>query len=249
MSARASAGACAIHQPNFFPRLGTVLKIALADSWVVLARVQFARRDYQHRCLIAPYRQQQALRWCTVPVHVPQGRATLIENLEVAEADATARRIYRTMTLHYARSPGWPRIEPVVDTAAAAIRRGNFLEAAVQTGTGLLHLGGWKGATIIDAGVDVSSERSKRLADLTLAARASEYICGVGGGAYLRTEPFDQRSLGVAYFRPRDLVECWGVSKPSRRSALDLACRFGITWLEDAIGAALDAREMLLERR
>jgi hypothetical protein len=41
---------CAIHQPNFFPRLSTLAKLFTADIWVVLDDVQFARRDYQHRC-------------------------------------------------------------------------------------------------------------------------------------------------------------------------------------------------------
>ncbi|HKA94255.1 MAG TPA: WbqC family protein [Acidimicrobiia bacterium] len=240
--------ACAIHQPNFFPRLTTLLKIALADAWVLLSRVQFARRDYQHRCLIAPYRDARALRWCTVPVHAPQGRSTLVENLEVAHPEETARRVSRTMALHYSRSPGWPCIEPVIDTTAAAIRRGHFIDAVGQTGTALLHLGGWKGDAISDLGFDVSEERSERLADLAVAARASEYICGAGGRAYLRVEPFDRRSLGVSFFRSHALVERWGVSEPSRRSALDLVCRFGVSWLQDEIGAALDAREALLDR-
>jgi hypothetical protein len=33
---------CAIHQPNFLPRLSTLAKIYAADVWVVLDDVQFA---------------------------------------------------------------------------------------------------------------------------------------------------------------------------------------------------------------
>jgi len=128
---RASAPppACAIHQPNFFPRLGTLLKIAVADAWVVLTRVQFARRDYQHRCLLAPDRKANALGWCTVPVHAAQGHSTAIDDLEVSDPEATARRIYRMIALHYARSPGWPAIEPIVENTVAALRRGQFIDA------------------------------------------------------------------------------------------------------------------------
>ena len=45
---------CAIHQPNFFPRLSTLAKLYAADIWISLDDVQFARRDYQHRCQVAP---------------------------------------------------------------------------------------------------------------------------------------------------------------------------------------------------
>jgi hypothetical protein len=44
---------CAIQQPNFFPRLSTLAKLFTADIWVILDDVQFTRRDYQHRCLVA----------------------------------------------------------------------------------------------------------------------------------------------------------------------------------------------------
>ena len=33
---------CAIHQPNFFPRLSTLAKLYTADIWIVLDDVQFA---------------------------------------------------------------------------------------------------------------------------------------------------------------------------------------------------------------
>jgi hypothetical protein len=45
---------CAIHQPNFLPRLSTLAKLYAADTWVILDDVQFTRRDYQHRCYLAP---------------------------------------------------------------------------------------------------------------------------------------------------------------------------------------------------
>lgn len=44
---------CAIHQPNFFPRLSALAKLAAADVWVVLHDVQFDRRDYQHPTRLA----------------------------------------------------------------------------------------------------------------------------------------------------------------------------------------------------
>jgi len=63
---------CAIHQPNFFPRLSTLPKLFIADIWVVLDDVQFARRDYQHRCRIA--NSDGIERWLTIPIHLRCGR-------------------------------------------------------------------------------------------------------------------------------------------------------------------------------
>lgn len=44
----------AIHQPNLFPRLKILQKLALADIWIVLDNVQYCQREYQNRTLIVP---------------------------------------------------------------------------------------------------------------------------------------------------------------------------------------------------
>jgi hypothetical protein len=69
---------CAIHQPNFFPLLSALAKLFTADVWVVLDDVQFARRDYQHRCRLAAPGDVNAQQWLTVPVHLPGGQGALI---------------------------------------------------------------------------------------------------------------------------------------------------------------------------
>jgi hypothetical protein len=68
---------CAIHQPNFLPRLSTLAKLYAADIWIILDDVQFTRRDYQHRCYLAPVPDARLPgRWLTLPVHLPGGRET-----------------------------------------------------------------------------------------------------------------------------------------------------------------------------
>jgi len=54
---------CAIHQPNFLPRLSTLAKLYTADTWIILDDVQFTRRDYQHPCYLTPAR--------AVPIRCP----------------------------------------------------------------------------------------------------------------------------------------------------------------------------------
>ncbi|MFG2955839.1 WbqC family protein [Streptomyces sp. NPDC048291] len=75
-----SGGVCAIHQPNLFPRLSTLAKLFAADRWIVLADVQFARRDYQHRARLAALDDPARQQWLTLPVHLPHGRPTLIRH-------------------------------------------------------------------------------------------------------------------------------------------------------------------------
>src|ERR1017187_7804557 len=84
---------CAIHQPNFLPRLSTLAKLYAADIWIILDDVQFTRRDYQHPCYLDPVADVQLPgRWLTIPVHLPGGRATLIRDVRLAEPALTAKR-------------------------------------------------------------------------------------------------------------------------------------------------------------
>lgn len=97
---------CAIHQPNFFPRLSTLAKLFTADIWIILDDVQFARRDYQHRCHLAPVGDAGLPeRWLTVPVHLPSGRSTLIKDVQIAEPELTLRRVTGLLHQYYRRSP------------------------------------------------------------------------------------------------------------------------------------------------
>lgn len=102
---------CAIHQPNFLPRLSTLAKLYAADIWVILDDVQFTRRDYQHRCCLPPVSNAQLPgRWLTIPVHLPGGRATLIRDVQLAEPGPTAKRVSGILRHYYRRSPHQPNV-------------------------------------------------------------------------------------------------------------------------------------------
>jgi hypothetical protein len=86
----------AIHQPNLFPRLKILQKLAAADLWVVLDDVQFASRDYQHRALLQPTRRNQRTRWVTLPVDRARGsRVKLME--AVVKCEYPADHLHRAL--------------------------------------------------------------------------------------------------------------------------------------------------------
>jgi len=55
----------AMHQPNFLPFVGFFKKMAMADLFVILDDVQFARHDFTNRVKI---RTKEGSKWLTVPV-------------------------------------------------------------------------------------------------------------------------------------------------------------------------------------
>lgn len=195
---------CAIHQPNFFPRLSTLAKLYAADIWIILDDVQFARRDYQHRCQIAAAGDAgPPQRWLTIPVHLPAGRATLIREAHMADPAVTARRVPDILRQYYKRAPHeaavlglLPRLR---DRLASCERLADVTE---HTTAEMLRLVDWPGVIHRSSDLPARSGRSERLADLAGEVGATTYLCGTGGSRYLDPAPFKARGLRVALFKP-----------------------------------------------
>ncbi|MFD9739681.1 WbqC family protein [Umezawaea sp. NPDC059074] len=198
----ANGTVCAIHQPNFFPRLGTIAKIYAADIWVVLDDVQFAARDYQHRTRVAMPEPWGCPRWLTLPVHRPSGRPTLIREVLLCEGDRSALRVERLLRQHYRRGAHWSVVDQVLGEVVPLIHDGARLADIAETTTrAVLDLVGWRGVIVRSSAFDASTERSARLADLTRAVQATTYLCGPSGAGYLNREVFASRGLDVRYFK------------------------------------------------
>lgn len=177
---------CAIHQPNFLPRLSTLAKIYASDTWVVLNDVQFVRRDYQHRARLAPLNKSREEFWLTLPVHLPHGRASQIREIVIAEPSETRRRVERALQYSYGRSPFWPMLGAILRPGLALTASSGRLQDVTEATTrALLELLGWPGRVVRSDTYNVRNERSARLADLALTTGCKTYFCGTGGARYL----------------------------------------------------------------
>jgi hypothetical protein len=194
---------CAVHQPNFFPRLSTLAKLYAADVWVILDDVQFSRRDYQHRCYLPAAGPALPARWLTVPVHLPDGRTTLIRDARIADPDLTPRRVRGMLRQHFHGCPHpaaiWDLLTEAEDAVASSAR---VAEASERTTIALLNATGWRGRISRSSDTAARTGRSERLADLTMSVGATAYLCGTGGSRYLDPAPFTAQGLEVQFFTP-----------------------------------------------
>lgn len=197
---------CAVHQPNFFPRLSTLAKLFRADVWVVLDDVQFNARDYQHRARLAPLADPATQRWLTIAVHRPRGRVSLINELRLADG-GTPERVARLTRQYYGRGPHWAATSAAVDEVIAEVAMTDRLVDVAEVSTrALLGRLGWRGEVVRSSTISASSQRSPRLADLTRAVGARTYLCGQGGARYLDETPFAAHGLTVEYPAPPELA-------------------------------------------
>ncbi|MFE4053017.1 WbqC family protein [Streptomyces sp. YIM B13518] len=210
-------GLCAIHQPNFLPRLTTLAKLFTADHWIVLDDVQFTRRDHQHRARLADLDDLARQRWLTVPTRLPHGRSTLIREALIEDADRARRRTAGTLRQHYGASPHWPVLARALDAVLEAFDTGRTAAVAETSTRVLLDLVGWRGRVLTSSRLPARPGRSQRLADLAAATGARAYLCGTGGMTYLDQALFAARNITVTPFRP-PTTTIWSVGR--RLSAL-----------------------------
>jgi hypothetical protein len=196
---------CAIHQPNFLPRLSTLSKILSSDVWIILDDVQFCRRDYQHRAKLASLATPQLWHWLSLPVHLPDGQRTEIRRVELADANKLARRVGRMLTQDLRVGQQWDRLQRALAPVLAQIEESKQLQEVAELSTrALLDMVGWRGEIVRSSDFEVRQERSARLADLTKAVQADAYLCGMGGRRYLDEKHFTHAGLTVEYFENPD---------------------------------------------
>lgn len=227
---------CAIHQPNFFPRLSTLAKLYTADAWIILDDVQFARRDYQHRCRLAGLGGSGLPeRWLSVPVHLPAGRATQIRDVRLADPAATARCVPDILRQYYKKASYAGAVLDLLPQLRSTLACSERLaDVAEHTTAEILRLAGWPGVIYHSSDLASRSGRSERLADLASAVGATTYLCGTGGSRYLDPAPFTTRGLHAAMFTPPVAAASSACQDASRLT--------GLSDLADAGPAALAAK-------
>lgn len=228
---------CAIHQPNFLPRLSTLAKLYFADCWVVLGDVQFVRNDYQHRARIANLGETDREFWLTLPVHRPQGRASLIRDVAIAEPARTRRHVEHALQHAYGRSRHWKSLRSALEPALTLITSGGDLQDVDEASTrALLDLMDWPGSIIRSDSYKPRNDRSARLADLTLATGCRTYLCGTGGSRYLDEQILIDAGLSVKHFATPEPARDSLWSGARRLSALNALAIYGPTEIRRILG-------------
>ena len=89
----------------------------------------------------------------------------------------------------HGRGEHWEPVGHEVEHIVQLMRQTDQLaEIATASTQSLLKLVGWSGQVVRSSEIAARPERSFRLADLTLAVDATDYVCGTGGARYLNAD-------------------------------------------------------------
>lgn len=180
-------------QPMFFPWVGHLEQVRLADVFVHYDDVQYCPRSLANRVRV---KTRSGPIWLTVPVEHPGRRA--IAEVAICERTDWRRQHLRTLEHAFAQAP-------FRDDALGLVQR--VYATRHETLAGLTIAGIEALADYFELRTDflrssalgVPGKATARLADLCTHLRATEYVTGHGARHYLEHEAFDARGIDVRY--------------------------------------------------
>ena len=173
-----------IHQPNLFPRLKVLQKIAMGDLWVILDDVQFVKREWQNRALIRFFSQPSQTFWLTIPVHLKNGQRTAINQVETAQPEYVRKKFAKSLCIAYKNSAYWPWIENYLELILPELKK-NTCEFSISSTLKIFELLNLEIKTTRSSVFRLKSRKTQRLVDLCALVHGNVYLSGSGGKNYL----------------------------------------------------------------
>lgn len=187
-----------ISQPMYFPWVGLFEQLRLADDFVFLDDVQYAR-GFINR---VQYKTPSGQAWLTVPLK-RHSRDALICELETAEDNQWRDKHLRSLRVSLA---GTPYLQDALDLADAVLSRSDlsFSEMLIHGISKVAEYYGLKGKRFYKSS-EMKSEGSKSLLiqNLVTKLNGQRYVTGMGALNYLDHEGFDKAGIQVCYMNYR----------------------------------------------
>lgn len=188
-----------ISQSMYFPWVGLLEQIRLADIFIHYDDVQYARGFYNR----VQIKTANGSKWLTVPLR-DQHQGQLINEVLIDDR-IDWRTQHRDILRHaYLKAPCREEMLALVDVVFAK----NYLTLADLSRESILSLANYFGLVegsqfANSAQMGVTGKSSQRLHDLCLAARAGVYVTGHGARNYLDHKLFDKSGIKVEYMKYR----------------------------------------------
>lgn len=227
-----------IHQPNLFPRLKVLEKIAASDIYVIYDDVQFVRNDWQNRILIRPCLSSTPF-WICLPVNKPHGRSSRINEVMIVETEKSFKKAYKQLQCAYSKSPYWREIDDFLHIIYEFdyIDNNNLSDFLSYSLNSFLSYFSVNTEIIRSSSFSVKmpQEKNMHLIEICRIVGGNAYICGSGGLSYIDKEVFHEHGIDVIvqYWHESDMEKKYGQLDWKNISFFDFWARFGANALEN----------------
>lgn len=215
----------AIHQPEFIPWPGFLNKMCLADIYIVLDDVQFAKGNWQNRNRIFSRDQGETL--LTVPVQSTGSLETQIRDIRLSYHDGGKwqRKNWRILQANYSNHAFFEvykhDMERLLRREAEFLIDYNF--AFIDWFRSVL---GISTPLVRSSSLGVEGRRTDKLVEIVRSINGTTYLSGSGGRNYLSVERFLESGIELKFqkFSPPSYP---GNTEGNVRSTIDLLLSVG----------------------
>jgi len=186
-----------ISQPMYFPWVGMLEQMRLADHFVSYAGVAFSKGGFTNRVQV---KTANGVHWLTVPVRdAPLGCP--IQEVRIDERSSWRRRHRATLAQAYARAPFVSEMLHLVDQVFEE-SSGDLIGDLSMRSMRAVH--GYFSFPLprffhSDSDLDVVGSPSERVLGIVVSLGGSRYITGHGAKNYLEHDLFEKAGVAVEY--------------------------------------------------
>ncbi len=219
------------HQPHFLPWLGYLDKLAKVDLFIVMDDLQYEKENFQNRNRL---KLDRGAHWLTVPL-LRGNQSDRICDKRIDNAGRGGRhhwqhRMWRTLEVHYGRTPFWDHYAPALEDVF--VRRWDLL---VELDLHMLELArNWLRITrpiVRASSLGLAGQKTERILSMCRAVGAKTYLTGRGGSVgYLDVDAFAAAGVSLVWQRfhhPQYRQRYAGVGFSSHLGFLDLLLNCG----------------------
>lgn len=189
-------GTIVISQPMYFPWVGQLEQIALADAFVFYDDVQYSRGGFFNRVQI---KSAQGTRWMTVPLR-NQRLGQLINEVRLDNQRGWQRSQIDAFRQAY---KGAPFLKDAL-ALMAAVLDGSHSSLAELSMASTYALANYYSLDancrfLQSSQLSIGGHGTRRVVDSCAALGAGHYLTGHGGRRYLEHEAFEEKGIDVSY--------------------------------------------------
>jgi len=234
-----------ISQPMYFPWVGMLEQMALADVFICLDDADFSKGSLFNRVQV---KTSQGVQWLTVPRADHPMRNKLNE---VQPASGSWRRKHlATLQQAYAAAPF---LGEMLDLAESVLRLVHESLSGLGTAS-MMNMAGYfgmmPGKDMRSSDLDVDGGGSERVLKLCQEVGGERYVTGHGAKNYLDHEAFEAAGVRVEYmdYEKREYPQLHGEFTPYV-TGLDLVANCGSAGREFIVSGTVPWREFLSRER
>ncbi|HIE29513.1 TPA: hypothetical protein EYP66_19765 [Candidatus Poribacteria bacterium] len=184
-----------VHQPQYLPWLGYFHKIDQSDLFVFLDNVQYKKREFQNRNKI---KTADGWMWLTVPVLTKGHFQQCINQTLIDNSHPWQTKHFKSIQKCYSKAPFFfDYYDAFEKVYAQKWERLDLLNMHIVKF--LMDFLEIKTPCFLESELDVNARGTERIIEICKRLKATVYLSGAGGKAYMNEERFEEEGIKLRY--------------------------------------------------